>query len=103
MTMLKVFGRVLREPPGEQAAEADVGVAAGERIEEQVLALARVELLDQQRLRRRDARQTRLRLEHRPRRLHLGIEEVALGGVGEHLHHRVGELARERHLGAGPG
>ena len=95
--------RVLREPPGEQAAEADVRVAAGERIEEQVLALARLEPLDQQRLRRRDARELHLRLEHRPRRLQLGVEEVALGGVGEHLQHRVGELARERHLGAGPG
>jgi hypothetical protein len=30
-------GQVLREPPGEQAAEADVGVPARERIEEEVL------------------------------------------------------------------
>src|SRR6185436_10463605 len=40
-------GPILREPPGEQAAEADVGIPARERIQEQVLALARLEPLDQ--------------------------------------------------------
>src|SRR6185437_8290104 len=84
------------------AAQADVRVAAGERIEKEMLSFARVELFDQQRLRRRYPRELHLRLEHGPRGLHLGGDEIALDGIGEHVYHRVGKLARQRHLGTGP-
>jgi hypothetical protein len=88
-----------------------VHVAPGEGVEEQVVALARVPALDQQRAAPRQARQANLRGQHGQCGLQLGLEQVALqhrwvaaaGQAVQQLAHGVGQLGGQRHLAAGPG
>jgi hypothetical protein len=76
-----------------------------------VFALPRVPALDQQRAAPRQARQAHLRGQHGQCGLQLGLEQVALqhrwvaaaGQAVQQLAHGVGQLGRQRHLGAGPG
>ena len=97
------IGGVAREPPCEQARQSDVRGTPGERVHEKMLPFLGDQPLDQERLRRRQARQLQLRFEHRTRRLDLGVgRRFAACEARQHVEHRIGKFARQRHLRAGP-
>jgi hypothetical protein len=100
--MLKVLGRPRASRQASRAGQPQVDVPAGKRVHVQVIAFARAERLHQHRAGRGNARQARLRLQHRPRRLQFGLEEVALRRPLHHLQHGVAQLGGQRHLAALP-
>ncbi|MNE17326.1 hypothetical protein D3C80_1103020 [compost metagenome] len=89
-------------PPGNQVGQTKVGHAPGERIEEQVPALARFERFGQQRARARQRRPLRLQGQQRLYCAHLRAVETPLSCCAKLLDQGVGQFAGERHAATVP-
>ena len=92
----------LAHAPGQQAGQAEVHVATGEGVEEQVPALAGFQHLGQQRGLAGQRRPVHLHLQQRLHQAHLLAVEAPPRGGAQLLHHGIGQFAGKRHAPAVP-
>ena len=82
-------------------------MAAGKGVDEEAMALERIQLLQQQAAGRRQGRQAALGMQHRPGGLQLGLvgpgRAAVLCHARQHRPGGLGQLGRQGHLAAGPG